>query len=85
MIEKLAIILLLLTRAKDCSQWRLEASGQFSNKSTFLKLTKGATKVSLLLVNLIWKTKFLENEFFLWSLPSPIEVSTPRKAPKEVS
>ena len=47
----------VVNRTKDSLQWRLEASGQFSPKFTFLKLTMGATKVTLPSVNLIWKSE----------------------------
>ena len=60
----------VVNRTKDSFQWRLEALGQFPTKSTFLKLTIGATKVNLPLVNLIWKPKIpRKTKFFLWSLP----------------
>ncbi|KAA0059476.1 Transposon TX1 uncharacterized [Cucumis melo var. makuwa] len=47
----------VVNRARDSLRSKLEASGQFSTKSTFLKLTKRATKVNLPVVNLIWKPK----------------------------
>ncbi|KAA0062879.1 DExH-box ATP-dependent RNA helicase DExH10-like [Cucumis melo var. makuwa] len=55
--------------ARDSLQWKLKASSQFSTKSTSLKLTKGATKVNLPLVNLIWKLKVPgETKLFHWSI-----------------
>ena len=43
----------VVNRAKDSLWWKLQALGQFSTMSSFLKLTKGATKVKFPWVNLI--------------------------------
>lgn len=50
----------------DCLKWKLDSSGKFTTKATFLNITK---RTSYPLVNLVWKLKIPKNvKFFLGPL-----------------
>lgn len=58
-----------MSSSKDGLRWKLEASGFFSTKFIFSKMTMGAAKANFSTVNLIWKLKISKKvKFFLWSL-----------------
>lgn len=49
----------------DCLNWKLEASGKFTTKATFLHI-KRSPSLTFLLVSLVWKLKIPHKfKFFL--------------------